>query len=70
MHSRSSSSSSHITCPVRPYSTIEISRVISSRSAIVCGHPLDLIKLDIVLTRYADFNGVKIHKDYIPATAP
>lgn len=55
---------------VRPHSEVEVSRVISSRSAIVCGHPLDLMRLDILLTRYADFNGVKIHKDYLPASAP
>lgn len=56
--------------PNFPHSELEVSRVISNRSAIVCGHPLDLLRLDMVLTRYADFNGVKIHKDYLPAMAP
>ncbi|CAD2222764.1 hypothetical protein AGDE_14458 [Angomonas deanei] len=55
---------------LQPHSEIEVSRVLSSRSAIVCGHPLDLARLDVVLARYADFNGVKIHKDYIPSPSP
>lgn len=65
-HSQSSS-----TPPQRsPHSVIEVSRVISSRSAVLCGHPLDLLRLDMILARFADFNGVKIHKEYLPAGGP
>jgi hypothetical protein len=52
------------------HSVIEVSRVISSRSAVLCGHPLDLLRLDMILARFADFNGVKIHKEYLPAGGP
>ena len=58
------------TAPFQPYSVIEVSRVISSRSAVLCGHPLDLLRLDMILARFADFNGVKIHKEYLPAGGP
>ncbi|KPA77068.1 hypothetical protein ABB37_07402 [Leptomonas pyrrhocoris] len=62
------SSTQHVA--FQPHSVIEVSRVISSRSAVVCGHPLDLLRLDMVLARFADFNGVKIHKEYLPAGGP
>ncbi|KAG5485406.1 hypothetical protein LSCM4_06043 [Leishmania orientalis] len=56
--------------PHNPHSVIEVSRVISSRSAVVCGHPLDMLRLDMILTRFADFSDVKIHKEYLPAGGP
>ncbi|KAG5483936.1 hypothetical protein CUR178_06933 [Leishmania enriettii] len=56
--------------PHNPHSVIEVSRVISSRSAVVCGHPLDMLRLDMILTRFANFSDVKIHKEYLPAGGP
>ncbi|CBZ24557.1 conserved hypothetical protein [Leishmania mexicana MHOM/GT/2001/U1103] len=56
--------------PHFPHSVIEVSRVISNRSAVLCGHPLDMLRLDTILARFADFNDVKIHKEYLPAGGP
>ncbi|CAG9570265.1 conserved hypothetical protein [Leishmania major strain Friedlin] len=56
--------------PHYPHSVIEVSRVISNRSAVLCGHPLDMLRLDMILSRFADFNDVKIHKEYLPAGGP
>ncbi|GET86706.1 hypothetical protein, conserved [Leishmania tarentolae] len=56
--------------PSYPHSVIEVSRVISSRSAVLCGHPLDMLRLDTILARFADFNDVKIHKEYLPSGGP
>ncbi|CBZ32365.1 hypothetical protein, conserved [Leishmania donovani] len=56
--------------PHYPRSVIEVSRVISNRSAVLCGHPLDMLRLDMILARFADFNDVKIHKEYLPAGGP
>ncbi|KAG5510151.1 hypothetical protein JKF63_07047 [Porcisia hertigi] len=56
--------------PHNPHSVIEVSRVISSRAAVLCGHPLDMLRLDTILTRFAEFNDLKIHKEYLPAGGP
>ncbi|SYZ63654.1 hypothetical_protein (plasmid) [Leishmania braziliensis MHOM/BR/75/M2904] len=56
--------------PHYPHSVIEVSRVISSRTAVLCGHPLDMLRLDTILARFADFNDVKIHREYLPSGGP
>lgn len=53
-----------------PHSEIQISRVISERSAVVVAHPLDLMRLDMLLVKYADATGIKIHKDFLPTPVP
>ncbi|KEG10490.1 hypothetical protein DQ04_03651030 [Trypanosoma grayi] len=53
-----------------PLSRVEITRVIGPRSAVVCGHPVDLERLSIILVGYANATGVKVHREYLPATVP
>ncbi|ORC88502.1 uncharacterized protein TM35_000161400 [Trypanosoma theileri] len=53
-----------------PMSRINIARIISTRSAVVCGHPTDLERLNILLINYATSTGVKVHREYLPTTTP
>lgn len=53
-----------------PHSEIQITRVISERSAVIVAHPLDLMRLDMLLVKFADETGIKIHKDFLPTPVP
>ncbi|ESL06639.1 hypothetical protein TRSC58_05684 [Trypanosoma rangeli SC58] len=53
-----------------PMSRLELVRIISSHSAIVCGHPLDLERLSTLLLRYADATGVLVQMEYLMTTVP
>ncbi|RNF25670.1 uncharacterized protein Tco025E_02052 [Trypanosoma conorhini] len=53
-----------------PMSRLEMTRVISSHSAIVCGHPLDLERLSTLLFCYADATGLRVHVEYLRTTVP
>ncbi|RNF08085.1 hypothetical protein TraAM80_02997 [Trypanosoma rangeli] len=53
-----------------PMSRLVLARVISSHSAIVCGHPLDLERLSTLLLRYADATGVLVQMEYLLTTVP
>ncbi|KAF8281346.1 hypothetical protein TcBrA4_0090470 [Trypanosoma cruzi] len=57
-------------CCVIPMSKLEMTRIISSHSAIVCGHPLDLERLSTVLVCYAESTGVRVHMEYLLTTVP
>lgn len=58
------------TACVIPLSKVEITRVISTRCAIVCGNPVDLERLDILVLRYACAAGIKVHKEFLPIFTP
>lgn len=53
-----------------PFSEVHISRIISARSAVVVGHPVDLLRLDVLLVRFATKRAMRIHKDILPSTVP
>lgn len=53
-----------------PLSEVQIGRVISQRSAVVVGHPVDLMRLDILIVQFAHENGVKIHRDFLFSECP
>ncbi|EKF39299.1 hypothetical protein MOQ_000478 [Trypanosoma cruzi marinkellei] len=57
-------------CCVIPMSKLEMTRIISTHSAIVCGHPLDLERLITILLCYAESTGVRLHMEYLLTTVP
>eukprot|EP01063_Lacrimia_lanifica_P015217 TRINITY_DN2202_c1_g2_i1.p1 TRINITY_DN2202_c1_g2~~TRINITY_DN2202_c1_g2_i1.p1 ORF type:complete len:711 (+),score=215.23 TRINITY_DN2202_c1_g2_i1:104-2134(+) len=49
---------------IKTYSTIEISRTLGPRSAFVCGHPLDLVRMERLVQNYQQKSGTKPSKAY------
>eukprot|EP01061_Rhynchopus_euleeides_P005719 TRINITY_DN14902_c0_g1_i2.p1 TRINITY_DN14902_c0_g1~~TRINITY_DN14902_c0_g1_i2.p1 ORF type:complete len:467 (+),score=102.79 TRINITY_DN14902_c0_g1_i2:154-1401(+) len=54
----------------KTYSTIEICRVLGPRQAYVCGHPLDLIRMEKTIDLYQQKSGTRPGKCYEPFDGP
>ena len=54
----------------KTYSSIEICRVLGPRQAYVCGHPLDLIRMERTIDLYQQKSGTRPGKQYEPFDGP
>ena len=54
----------------KTYSTLEISRILGPRAAFVCGHPLDLMRLERMVQLYQQKSGTKPTKAYQALDGP
>eukprot|EP00760_Papus_ankaliazontas_P030982 PhM_4_TR5158/c1_g1_i1/m.61865 len=55
---------------IRAFSDIVISRILSPKAAVVCGHPLDLCRLERAIMEFSDETGVKILKSILCLEGP
>jgi hypothetical protein len=51
-------------------SDLQVSRVLAPRAAVVCGHPADLARLQVLLNSFSVVSGSKIHCDPLPSATP
>jgi hypothetical protein len=55
---------------VRAMSDVICSKVLSPRAAVLCGHPLDLCRLEKAILDFTDETGVKILKSFLRIEGP